>query len=170
VCAGSFVVRLNEQNDQPLGCLSMDDQYPKLVVDSRLARSQMAQKFASGVNSQTKRRVSPVSNRRSATAPQKNTSEGKAPNRGLVRSIASFVRRTRSRKMVKQPDFPKRDISGFGFLLILILLCEIAAAQTDHPVFWLLVGPTPLALALTANRLLQYRPNRSCSGKTISQE
>ena len=72
--------------------------------------------------------------------------------------------------MVKQPDFPKRDISGFGFLLILILLCEIAAAQTDHPVFWLLVGPTPLALALTAKRLLQYRPNRSCSGKTIGQE
>jgi hypothetical protein len=51
----------------------------------------------------------------------------------------------------------KRDISGFGIVLILMLLCEIAAAQTDKPVFWLLVGPTPLALAATANRLLAKR-------------
>jgi len=148
----------------------MDDQYPKLVVDSRLARRQLARQFESGEDPQTQRWVSPVSIRRLATAPQKNASEGKAPCRDLVPSIASFLHRTRSRKMVKQPDFPKRDISGFGSLLVLMLLCEIAAAQTDNPVFWLLVGPTPLALAFTANRLLQYRPTRSGSGKTISQE
>ena len=130
----------------------MDDQYPKLVIDSRVARRQLAQEFESGVDSKTQRRVSPVRNRRLATAPQKNASEGKAPCRDLVRSIASLIHRTRSRKT--QSDIPKRDISGFGFLLILMLLCEIAAAQTDNPVFWLLVGPTPLALAFTANRFL----------------
>jgi hypothetical protein len=146
----------------------MDDQYPKLVVDSRVARRQLAQEFESGVDSKTQRRVSPVSNRRLATAPQKNANEGKAPYRDLVCSIVSFIHRTRSRKT--QSDIPKRDISGFGFLLILMLLCEIAAAQTEKPVFWLLVGPTPMALAFTANRLLQYRPTRSGSGKTISQE
>ena len=149
----------------------MDDQYPKLVIDSRVARRQLAQEFESGVDSKTQRRVSPVRNRRLATAPQENASEGKAPYRDLVRSIASFIHRTRSRKT--QSDIPKRDISGFGFLLILMLLmllCEVAAAQTNNPVFWLLVGPTPLALAFTANRFFQYRPTRSSSGKTISQE
>src|SRR5208337_2730119 len=137
-CAGSFVVRLNEQNDQPFRYLTMDDQYPKLVIDSRVARRQLAQEFESGVDSKTQRRVSPVRNRRLATAPQKNASEGKAPYRDLVRSIASFIHRTRSRKT--QSDIPKRDISGFGFLLILMLLmllCEVAAAQTNNPVFWL---------------------------------
>jgi hypothetical protein len=164
--AGWFVVRLNKQNDQPIRCLTMDDQHPKLVIDSRVARRRLAQEFESA--SKTQRRVSPVRNRRLATAPQKNASEGKAPYPDPVRSIACFIHRTRSRKT--QPDIPKRDISGFGFLLILMLLCEIAAAQTDNPVFWLLVGPTPLAVAFMANRFLQYRPTRSGSGKTISQE
>jgi len=113
----------------------MDDQHPKLVIESRIARRQLAQEFESGVDSNT---------------------------------IASLINRTRSRKT--QSDIPKRDISGFGFLLILMLLSEIAAAQTENPVFWLLVGPTPLALAFAANRFLQYRPTRSGSGKTISQE
>jgi len=146
----------------------MDDQYPKLVIDSRVARRQLAQEFESGVDSNTQRPVSPARNRRLATAPQKNVSKGKAPYPDPVRSIASLINRTRSRKT--QSETPKRDISGFGFLLILMLLSEIAAAQTENPVFWLLVGPTPLALAFTANRFLQYRPTRSGSGKTISQE
>lgn len=146
----------------------MDDQYPKLVIDGRVARRQLAQEFESGVDSNTQRPVSPRRNRKLATVPHKNGSEGKAPYRDFVRSTASFINRTRSRKT--QSDIPKRDISGFGFLLILMLLSEIAAAQTDNPVFWLLVGPAPLALALTANRFLQYRPTRSGSGKTISQE
>jgi hypothetical protein len=47
--------------------------------------------------------------------------------------------------LVKQPDTAKRDIIGFGFLLVLADLSEIAAAQTNNAVFWLLVGPTPLA-------------------------
>ena len=59
--------------------------------------------------------------------------------------------------MGKPAGTAERDISGFGFVLTLMLLCEIAAAQTDHPVFWLLVGPTPLALAVTATRLLAKR-------------
>ena len=52
------------------------------------------------------------------------------------------------RNSMKAPGNGKRDMSGFSFVLILMLLCEIAALQTDHPVFWLLVGPTPLALLL----------------------
>ena len=58
---------------------------------------------------------------------------------------------------MKQPAAATRDISGFGLLLILMLLCEVAAAQTDKPVFWLLIGPTPVALAFAVVRLLQYR-------------
>jgi hypothetical protein len=51
----------------------------------------------------------------------------------------------------------KRDMSGFSFVLIVMLLCEIAALQTDNPAFWLLVGPTPLALALASSCFIRYR-------------
>ena len=65
-----------------------------------------------------------------------------------------------SGQSVKQPGTAKRDISGFGLVLILMLLCEVAAAQTDNPVFWLLIGPTPMALGFAVIRLLQYRSAR----------
>ena len=101
----------------------MNDQHPKLVIDSQLARRQLAQEFTSRVDLDRKRRNS-----------------------------------------IKQPSNGKRDMSGFSFVLILMLLCEIAASQTDNPVFWLLVGPTPLALALASSRLFRYSRYRSRRG------
>jgi hypothetical protein len=135
----------------------MDDQYPKLVVDSRLARRQLAQEFESRAASETKRRFSPVNDRCLATTPQKKAREVKTSYGGLVSSTMSSVHLRRSRKTGKSPDTAERDISGFGLVLTLMLLCEIAAAESDHPVFWLLVGPTPLALAVIATRLLAKR-------------
>jgi hypothetical protein len=132
----------------------MDDQYPKLVIDSRLARRQLAQEFES--QAEIKRRFSPVSDRY-LTAPRKKAREVNTSYSGLVSSGKSSVHLRRSRKMGKPAGTAERDISGFGFMLTLMLLCEIAAAQTDHPVFWLLVGPTPLAIAITATRLLAKR-------------
>jgi hypothetical protein len=98
----------------------MNDQHPKLVIDSQLARRRLAQEFTSREDLDRKRRNS-----------------------------------------IKRPGNAKRDMSGFSFVLILMLLCEIAALQTDNPVFWLLVGPTPLALALASSRLFRYSRYRS---------
>jgi hypothetical protein len=123
----------------------MHGQYPKFVIDSRLARRRLVQAFESRVDWESKRRSSPVSDRTLATAPQKNIGTGETSIRDLFRSITSLLRRIRSRTLVKQPDTAKRDIIGFGFLLVLADLSEIAAAQTNNAVFWLLVGPTPLA-------------------------
>jgi hypothetical protein len=39
-------------------------------------------------------------------------------------------------------------MSGFSFVLTLLLITTVAAATADHPAFWLLLGPAPLA-ALT---------------------
>jgi hypothetical protein len=103
----------------------MNDQHPKLVIDSQLARGRLAQEFTSRVDPDRKRRNS-----------------------------------------IKQPSNGKRDMSGFSFVLILMLLCEIAASQTDNPVFWLLVGPTPLALALASSRLFRYSRYRSSPQKS----
>jgi hypothetical protein len=48
------------------------------------------------------------------------------------------------------------DISGFGFALSLLLLGTILSAYTDHPVFWLLVGPGPLVIGLTLIGFLRH--------------
>jgi hypothetical protein len=48
------------------------------------------------------------------------------------------------------------DISGFGFALSLVLLGTILSAYTDHPVFWLLIGPGPLVIGLTLLAFLRH--------------
>jgi hypothetical protein len=64
----------------------------------------------------------------------------------------------------------KRDMSGFTFVLILMFLCEIAALETDNPVFWLLVGPTPLAVALASRCLIRYRSSSQKSNAGRSHQ
>jgi hypothetical protein len=48
------------------------------------------------------------------------------------------------------------DISGFGFAFSLVLLGTIVSAFSDHPVFWLLVGPGPLVIGLTVIAFLRH--------------
>jgi hypothetical protein len=100
----------------------MYEQYPKFFVDSRAARSQLAQMFASAVHWETKHRFTPVSDRTLATAQEKNAGIPKTFPRHLVRSITSFVHRIRIRTLLKQPGTGKRDVNVFGFMLVLVLL------------------------------------------------
>jgi hypothetical protein len=51
----------------------------------------------------------------------------------------------------------KRDLSVSTFMLLLMLVGVAVAAHTDRPVFWLLIGPTPLAVLYTIRTLLQLR-------------
>jgi hypothetical protein len=151
--------------------MTMNDQYPKLVVESQLARRRLARAFKSEAALEIERQFLRVSDRTLATVAQKNLYKEEASIGDPVqRSTMSFVHSRSGGTFARQPGTTKRDINGFSFILILILLSEITASQTDNPVFWLLVGPTPLALAFAANRLLRYRSTRSGSGKTISQQ
>jgi hypothetical protein len=43
----------------------------------------------------------------------------------------------------------RNDMSTFSFTLTLLLLGTIGAAQTDNPMFWLLIGPAPFAVVFT---------------------
>ncbi len=57
----------------------------------------------------------------------------------------------------RHPDRPPRDMSAFSFTLTLLLSSTIAAANADRPVFWLLIGPAPLAIGLVAAVSLRQR-------------
>jgi hypothetical protein len=64
------------------------------------------------------------------------------------------------RKRVRFPNgfyWMHEDMGPVSFILTLILLGAVTAAQTDHPVFWLLVGPTPLATGFFAVTFFRRR-------------
>jgi hypothetical protein len=73
------------------------------------------------------------------------TSKGSKPRQILVRSSH---RGATSNSAIKG-QWTIGDISGFGFTLSLVLLGTILSAYTDRPVFWLLVGPGPIAIGFT---------------------
>jgi hypothetical protein len=95
----------------------MDEQHPKFVVDSQLARKRLARAFELGRDEEPKQRFSP-----------------------------SFVHQIWRRTSVERPGAAKRNVNGCGFLVLLVHLSEFAATQTDNLVFWLLAGPTPVQL------------------------
>src|ERR1700722_14399640 len=51
----------------------------------------------------------------------------------------------------------KRDLTVSSFMLALVLVGVVVAANTDHPVFWLVIGPTPFAVLHTTKPLLRQR-------------
>jgi hypothetical protein len=61
-------------------------------------------------------------------------------NQGLVRKQTPTVLRTSQRGEMK------RDLTVSGFVFTLVLLGVILAAHSDRPVFWLLIGPAPVAV------------------------
>jgi hypothetical protein len=63
----------------------------------------------------------------------------------------------KTERAAKKSDWSGRDMSSFSFTLTLLLSGTIAAANADRPLFWLLIGPTPLAIGLAAAVFLRPR-------------
>jgi hypothetical protein len=74
--------------------------------------------------------------------------------RGFVRSRAPTALRA------SEPGQMKQDLTESGFVFILVLVGAILAAYTDRPVFWLLIGPAPVAVLHTLRTCLRRRLRR----------
>jgi hypothetical protein len=74
--------------------------------------------------------------------------------------------RTRTALPTGQPGQMKRDLSVSSFVLAVVLVGVLLAAHTDRPIFWLLIGPAPLAVLHTLRTFLRpglKRPGDSSS-------
>jgi hypothetical protein len=66
------------------------------------------------------------------------------------------VRRNHSRR-TKRSSSNQRDMTAYSFVLTLMLIATVAAASADHPAFWLLLGPAPLAAVIGAVGLVRSK-------------
>jgi hypothetical protein len=71
--------------------------------------------------------------------------------------------RARTALRASEPSQMKRDLTESGFVFILVLVGAILAAYTERPVFWLLIGPAPVAVLHTLRMFLRQR----LSGKKV---
>jgi hypothetical protein len=73
-----------------------------------------------------------------ATGQNSKAFRGNCRKQGLVRKRTPTVLRT------SQRDQMKRNLTVSGFVFTLVLAGVILAANTERPVFWLLIGPPQL--------------------------
>ena len=80
-------------------------------------------------------------------------------NNNLVREYSSSKRWPVSGRVTTAipTKKTKRDLTVSGLVLALLHSGAVVAAHTDQPVFWLLVGPAPFAVAYTVGTFLRHR-------------
>jgi hypothetical protein len=68
--------------------------------------------------------------------------------------------RTPTALRTSQQGQMKRDLTVSGFVFALVLVGVVLASYTDRPVFWLLIGPGPVAVLHTIRMFLRQRLRR----------
>ena len=137
----------------------MNYPYSTFIFETQRAKQRLALVF----QARSERRAATLSltNRESAPAISGRQDTG---NRRKV-----LVKVTRRRDDLSEPGrkkglpnesyWTREDMGTLSFTLTLLLLATVAAAQTDRPVLWLMIGPVPLALGLAVVGFVRPRFN-----------
>jgi hypothetical protein len=136
--------------------------YPiSLLLEAEAAKRRFAQSFQSEELDRATYQSTAIVTRDSSGAARrdsKQTSEMSQENR---RERPPVRGQTRTAIPTIGSGDTKRDLTVSSFMLALVLVGVIIAARTDHPVFWLLVGPTPFAVLHTTRTFLRQRMIRA---------
>lgn len=149
----------------------MNDQYSRFLLDIQLAKGRLAQIFEVGDDANGDGVTSPTTGGALVATGRDLTIKRQTPAQDSRRSGNVFG--GPRRKHIRRSAQTNRDMSAFSFTLALQLLGTIAAAHTAHPVFWLLVGPMPLAVGFTLVTFIRqgvfrsFRKSRRITGRTL---
>jgi hypothetical protein len=114
--------------------------YTSLHVEARRATQRLSQVF------QGRDMENPVSLELDDAPVVNREKKGLSPKLTGQNRIAGDL----GKQPARESDSSREDMSSFSFTLTLLLSGTIAAANAEHPLFWLLIGPTPLAVGLAA--------------------
>jgi len=138
----------------------MNYPYDLLYQDFQGARQGVARSFQSGPGPQEDTLLpaigdgTPVANGQQQTPKRPTLSpEFKGLTGGLNNPATDPTR-------PKRFAWTRNDMSASSFSLTLLLLGTVAAADTNHPVFWLSIGPAPLVAGFTILTFFRKRFSR----------
>jgi hypothetical protein len=124
--------------------------HANLHMETRQAKQRLIEVFKGrGAESLVEIEDVPVANQ------PKRATDRPSLSRDRQCKVLSDLRKTE--RSAKESDWSGKDMSSFSFTLTLLLSGTIAAANADQPLFWLLIGPTPLAIGLAAAIFLRPR-------------
>ena len=131
--------------------------YVSLLLETDAAKRRLAELFGSET-------LSSANHRSTAIVPHDRSCEARTTvekNNNTFREYRRTRTPVRSRARTAIPTIEsgqtKRDLTVSSFMLALVVVGVIVAAHTDRPVFWLLIGPTPVAVLHTTRKFLLKR-------------
>jgi hypothetical protein len=133
----------------------------ELLLNSQLAKRRLEEVFNTTRDPGCDNQSSPITGTALVTIDQNEPTRRQRPTQGLTPSRDIFRDSTRNKR--QRSDRTEGDMTAACFTLTLLLIGTIAAAHTDRPVFWLLMGPVPLAAAFATIACFQQKPSRRSS-------
>ena len=135
--------------ETPLRNEKMDD-HVSLLLQGCAAKRKLAELFQSEGFGQANQPPIAIAAHKSIPAVQTGIKQLRENRRkhGLVPN------RTPTPLRRSQPGQVKRDLTVSGFVFALVSVGVILAAYTERPVFWLLIGPAPVAVLHTIRTFL----------------
>ena len=131
-----------------------------LLLEGDVARRKLAQLFQSEGLGQATHASTPTVTHDSIRTIRTDIEQNSKPFRETCREHGLARSRTPTAQRVRQPGQMKRDLTVSSFVFTLVLVGAILAAYTDRPVFWLLIGPAPVAVLHTIRTFLRRRLRR----------
>jgi hypothetical protein len=119
------------------------------LLEAEAANRRLAQLFQSEKLDRATHQSTAIVTRDSSGAARRDSKQNSKMYRGNRRERTPVHSRTRTATPTIGSGDTKRDLSVSSFMLALVLVGVVVAGHTDHPVFWLFVGPTPFAVLLT---------------------
>ena len=136
------------------------DKDVSLLLQGYAAKRKLAQLFQAEGPAQANHPSTTIVTRDSGPAVRTDIKQNSRLLRETCREDGVVRPRATAAKQTRQPEQIKRDLTVSGFVFTLVLAGAILAAYTDRPVFWLLIGPAPVAVLHTIKTFLRQRPRR----------
>lgn len=131
--------------------------YVSFLLESGAAKRRLAELFESDALGPVDHLSTAMVTRDQSRVARPSTKQKKK----LFQNNRSTQRPVRNRARTAIPNMEsrqiKRDLTVSGFMLAPVSVGVVLAAHTDQPVFWLLVGPAPLAVLHTIRTFLRQR-------------
>lgn len=147
----------------------MNYPYSSLILEAQSAKRELSRAFQSSPDGGLSRSILPDL-QGGGTAKDDRSDIARTPRTVSRISLLGDLL-YHPRKRVRLPNgfyWMHEDMGPVSFILTLVLLGTAAAAQTDQPAFWLLVGPTPLACGFLAVTLFRRRLLKKCPSVSVS--
>ena len=131
--------------------------YVSLLLESDAAKRRLSESFEPETLRPADYRWSEIVPPDRSRATRTSAEDNNNPFRKYRCTRTAVSSRTRAAIRPIESGQARRDLTVSGFLLAVVLAVVVAAAHTENPVFWLLIGPTPFAVLHTTRTFLRQR-------------